>query len=310
MIDDAAVAVVTIDDAAVNAFEPPTTAAPINGVDEEEIQIDPAKVEDPDRAAGTATPPEDEEENAPKTEEEVEKREPAPPAPSARDDRPRRGRDDQGGQERARAREPARSSGRSSRTAATSRSCSATSTSTRSGGRSRWTTTGRHQEERGLPQQRGPQPERDPDAGVDQDPPAATNFLRGVIGRPSRPYLNWAAAHRRTNVEAASRALSRAASQSGAATSADAAGVRRLTEGGGSIRFRARFRPPRIRNAHDQSARPTRPREGSHEECVSGPQAVPAKARRLHPRLHHDAEEAELGAPQGRARSSARTAWK
>lgn len=80
--DDAAIAVAALDDAAVNAFDPGDGGTD-NGVDEEEIQIDPAKVEDPDTAAGsTTTLPEDEEENAPKTEQEVEKREPAPPAPS------------------------------------------------------------------------------------------------------------------------------------------------------------------------------------------------------------------------------------
>jgi predicted Zn-dependent protease len=51
------------------------------GVDEEEIEIDPTKVEDPDTAAGSAALPEDEEKDAPQTEEEVEKRQPTPPAP-------------------------------------------------------------------------------------------------------------------------------------------------------------------------------------------------------------------------------------
>lgn len=51
------------------------------GIDEDEIQIDPTKVEDPDTAAGSAAPPEDEAPDAPQTPEEVEKREPPPPAP-------------------------------------------------------------------------------------------------------------------------------------------------------------------------------------------------------------------------------------
>jgi eukaryotic-like serine/threonine-protein kinase len=51
------------------------------GVSEEEIQIDPANVEDPDTASGSAAPPDDEEKDAPQTPEEVEKREPEPPAP-------------------------------------------------------------------------------------------------------------------------------------------------------------------------------------------------------------------------------------
>jgi TolA-binding protein len=52
------------------------------GIDEEEIQIDPAVVEDPDTEAGSATPPDDEEQDAPQTPEEVEKREPPAPAPT------------------------------------------------------------------------------------------------------------------------------------------------------------------------------------------------------------------------------------
>ena len=52
------------------------------GIDEEEIQIDPAQVEDPDTAAGSAAPPEDEEKDAPQTTEEVEKREVPAPAPA------------------------------------------------------------------------------------------------------------------------------------------------------------------------------------------------------------------------------------
>jgi hypothetical protein len=52
------------------------------GIIEEEIQIDPTVAEDPDEPnKGSAAPPEDEEENAPKTEEEIEKRDVPPPAP-------------------------------------------------------------------------------------------------------------------------------------------------------------------------------------------------------------------------------------
>jgi serine/threonine-protein kinase len=71
---DAGVALVTIDAGEVNTINDA-------GIDEEEIQIDPAKAEDPDTAAGSAAPPEDEEQDAPQTPEEVEKREPEPPAP-------------------------------------------------------------------------------------------------------------------------------------------------------------------------------------------------------------------------------------
>jgi hypothetical protein len=51
------------------------------GVDEEEIQIDPTKAEDPDTTAGSAAQAEDEEKDAPQTPEEVEKRQPQAPAP-------------------------------------------------------------------------------------------------------------------------------------------------------------------------------------------------------------------------------------
>ncbi len=52
------------------------------GVDEEEIQIDPTQAPDPDEAnKGSAAPPEDEAANAPQTEEEVEKVEAPQPAP-------------------------------------------------------------------------------------------------------------------------------------------------------------------------------------------------------------------------------------
>jgi eukaryotic-like serine/threonine-protein kinase len=52
------------------------------GVVEEEIQIDPTVAADPDEAnKGSAAPPEDEAPDAPKTEEEIEKKETPPPSP-------------------------------------------------------------------------------------------------------------------------------------------------------------------------------------------------------------------------------------
>src|SRR5439155_10269898 len=51
-----------------------------------------------------------------------------------------------------------------------------------------------------------------------------------------------------------------------------------------------------------QSARPARsPRHGSKREGARTARQS-AEARRLHARLHHDAQEAELGAAQGRPR--------
>jgi len=69
--DAAVVATATPDDELINDA----------GVDEEEIQIDPTKAEDPDTTAGSAAQAEDEEKDAPQTPEEVEKRQPQPPAP-------------------------------------------------------------------------------------------------------------------------------------------------------------------------------------------------------------------------------------
>jgi eukaryotic-like serine/threonine-protein kinase len=80
-------------DAAIGTVEPVVDAAEAAvlvdaGVEtdaavvEEEIQIDPTVAEDPDEPnKGSAAPPEDEAENAPKTEEEIEKRDTPPPAP-------------------------------------------------------------------------------------------------------------------------------------------------------------------------------------------------------------------------------------
>src|SRR5690348_18504398 len=54
--------------------------------------------------------------------------------------------------------------------------------------------------------------------------------------------------------------------------------------------------------ADHQSARPARaPRHGSKREGARAARQ-PAEARRLHARLHHDAQEAELGAAEGGAR--------
>src|SRR5947208_15553872 len=52
--------------------------------------------------------------------------------------------------------------------------------------------------------------------------------------------------------------------------------------------------------ADHQSARPARsPRHGSKREGASAARQS-AEARRLHPCLHHDAQEAELGPAEGR----------
>ena len=75
IVVDAGVTDVVVDGATVDAVENDA------GIVEEEIQIDPAVAEDPDVNAGSAAPPEDEEPDAPKSEEEIEKREAPPPAP-------------------------------------------------------------------------------------------------------------------------------------------------------------------------------------------------------------------------------------
>src|SRR5580704_12400227 len=53
-------------------------------------------------------------------------------------------------------------------------------------------------------------------------------------------------------------------------------------------------------NADGQSAHSQAARGAACEEKSAGFAAEPAKARRLHARLYDDAEEAELGAAQGR----------
>jgi hypothetical protein len=46
-----------------------------------------------------------------------------------------------------------------------------------------------------------------------------------------------------------------------------------------------------------QLIRKPRPRQRPTARQVPALAGLPAEARRLHPRVHHDAEEAELGAP-------------
>ena len=81
-------------------------------------------------------------------------------------------------------------------------------------------------------------------------------------------------------------------------------------------RLRAAARRPLLpsraacRRPPSSSARAARPEEEARHpwpEVRQGPQEEgrrPAAARRLHARLHHDAEEAELGAAQGRPRAA------
>jgi hypothetical protein len=55
-------------------------------------------------------------------------------------------------------------------------------------------------------------------------------------------------------------------------------------------------------HADDQSARPERPRKGAHEDEEPRAAEQPPEAGGLRARVHADAEEAELGAAQGRTR--------
>src|SRR5258707_2911407 len=57
-------------------------------------------------------------------------------------------------------------------------------------------------------------------------------------------------------------------------------------------------------DADDQPADRKSARRTEVAQEGSGAAAVAAEARRLHARLHHDAEEAELGASQGRKGAS------
>src|SRR5262245_7326626 len=60
--------------------------------------------------------------------------------------------------------------------------------------------------------------------------------------------------------------------------------------------------PERVKrdDADDQSADPTSAGAAEVAQEGAGVAAVPAEAWSLHARLHHDPEEAELGAAQGR----------
>jgi DNA-directed RNA polymerase subunit beta' len=61
----------------------------------------------------------------------------------------------------------------------------------------------------------------------------------------------------------------------------------------------ATFKREQVTNANHQPARAPRPPGRSHEEQVACDAELPATSRRLHPRVHHHPEEAELGAAQG-----------
>src|SRR5256885_3929286 len=85
--------------------------------------------------------------------------------------------------------------------------------------------------------------------------------------------------------------------------------LRNATDGTGWSRTNLRSRPTasaraRMNDADDQPA----DRKSAHGAEVAqegaGAAAVAAEARRLHARLHDDAEEAELGAAQGRQGAS------
>jgi hypothetical protein len=56
----------------------------------------------------------------------------------------------------------------------------------------------------------------------------------------------------------------------------------------------------KARRCRPSTADPQAAGHATREEEGAGAPAEPAEARRLHARLHHDAEEAELGAAQGR----------
>src|SRR6266702_6809810 len=52
-----------------------------------------------------------------------------------------------------------------------------------------------------------------------------------------------------------------------------------------------------INNANHQSTGSQRPHVGNDEEQEPGLAGLPPASRRVHPCVHHDAEEAELGTP-------------
>ena len=59
----------------------------------------------------------------------------------------------------------------------------------------------------------------------------------------------------------------------------------------------------RLLDADDTTADPQAAPNAGQAEQGAGHAGLPAEAGGLHARLHHDAEEAELGAPQGGARA-------
>ena len=173
VIDDAAVAMPRSRMPASTRRPPSDRWRSTTAIDEEEIQIDPAKVEDPDTAAGSAAPPEDEDENAPKTEA------------GDREARARRRR-----HRRSRRRSTVRSrmikAGKKELALASLRQL--WKKQPNSGyipfllgnlyfDKKWWSVSMDHyraaiKKNAGYRQQRGPEPERHPDAGVDQDPPS------------------------------------------------------------------------------------------------------------------------------------------
>ena len=83
VLDDAGV-VLDADEAAALVIDGGAAVAvetDAGAIDDEDIQIDPAVAENPDINAGILAPPEDEDDDAPKSEEEIEKREPSAPVP-------------------------------------------------------------------------------------------------------------------------------------------------------------------------------------------------------------------------------------
>src|SRR2546428_9761664 len=80
----------------------------------------------------------------------------------------------------------------------------------------------------------------------------------------------------------------------------------RVDRGAGS-RYKVRVLSPNgltERHANYQSAGAEGPRSGAEEIEDARDAGVSPEAGRLHPRVHDDAEEAELRPPEGRARSA------
>jgi len=74
------------------------------------------------------------------------------------------------------------------------------------------------------------------------------------------------------------------------------------TDAAGVVAARLIFFERKATCANDQSAGSQRTRSRPEQDEEPGAAEQPAKARRLRARLHPDAQEAELGAAQGRAR--------